>query len=201
MKHPVTLELHAYWNEIRQGRAAPERGDIDPAAIRSILADTFMLDVETRPTQAHPDYVFRLSGTRLNAMFLRELKGLPFLDLWSVLDRAALRDVVTSVLDDRTAMVAGVRASPKNRTSVDLELLLLPLRHHGKTHARMLGSLAPAWTASWLGLLPVEPLTLTSFRHVVESLPACAIPAAVRPPGPGPVRRGRFVVLDGGRQA
>ena len=206
MKHRVTIELYDYWNDLRRGRAAPERGDIDPAAIRSILADTFMLDIGPQSATAPDEGVIRLSGTRINAMFLRELKGVALTDLWRVDDRQTLRDVMACVLDERAAMVAAVTAAPLSRTPVDLELLLLPLRHHGRTHARVIGCLAPAWTASWLGLMPVEPMGLTSFRHVLASprpVPSPARPAAgarTTPP-PGPVRKGRFVVFEGGRRA
>ena len=43
MKHPSTRALYAYWDEKRGGRPAPDRADIDPAAIRHALGDTFML--------------------------------------------------------------------------------------------------------------------------------------------------------------
>jgi len=60
MKHPSNRDLFAYWNERRGARPAPERADIEPAAIRHVLGDTFVLEID-RATQ-HP---FRLAGTRL----------------------------------------------------------------------------------------------------------------------------------------
>ena len=50
----------------------PERDDIDPAAIRRILADSFVLAVE--PGQ-HPR--FRVAGTRICELFGRECAGRP----------------------------------------------------------------------------------------------------------------------------
>ena len=44
MKHPSNRELFEYWNERRGTRLAPERADIDPAAIRKVLGDTFVLE-------------------------------------------------------------------------------------------------------------------------------------------------------------
>ena len=46
MKHPSNRELFDYWNERRGERLAPERADIEPAAIRHVLGDTFVLEVE-----------------------------------------------------------------------------------------------------------------------------------------------------------
>ncbi len=200
MKHPVSRELFAYWDELRGTRAAPERGDLDPAAIRAILADTFVLEVTGGTAGIGRDFPVRLSGTRLNAFFLNELKGMSLLSIWRSEYRAAIEDVLACVLDERTAMVAGVRAAPRDDVPIDLEMLLLPLRHHGRTHVRILGSLAPSHVPSWLGLLPVEPMTLTSFRTIRGTSPA-----SYKPSGPPlhelspPTRHGRFTVYEGGR--
>ena len=200
MKHPVSRELFAYWDELRGARAAPERGDLDPVAIRAILADTFVLEVTTG-TAGERDFPVRLSGTRLNALFLNEVKGRSLMSIWRPEYRPAIDDILDCVLDERAAMVAGVKAAPRDTPPVDLELLLLPLRHHGKTHVRILGSLAPSHVPSWLGLLPVEPMTLTSFRKLESTSPAGSRPAAPpfhEIPAP-PTRHGRFTVYEGGR--
>jgi PAS domain len=55
MKHPSIRDLLEYWNERRGRRAAPERDDIEPEAIRGLLADTFILSID--PLRGHP---FRL---------------------------------------------------------------------------------------------------------------------------------------------
>jgi hypothetical protein len=69
----ATTELYAYWNQLRGARSAPERNDIDPGAIRSVLADTFVLDFD-----AQRGFPFRISGSRANALFLREMRGFSF---------------------------------------------------------------------------------------------------------------------------
>ena len=70
MKHPSSRDLYAYWNERRGSRLAPERADIEPSAIRQVLGDTFVLAADS--VAQHP---FRLAGTRLCALFGRELKS------------------------------------------------------------------------------------------------------------------------------
>src|SRR3954471_5022016 len=69
MKHPSNRELFEYWNLRRGERLPPERSDIDPGAIRKILGDTFVLEMS-----GINNPVFRLAGTRLCALFARELK-------------------------------------------------------------------------------------------------------------------------------
>ena len=70
MKHPSNRQLFEYWTKRRGRRSAPERGEIEPGAIRHVLADTFILAFETGA--GHP---FRIAGTRVCALFGRELKG------------------------------------------------------------------------------------------------------------------------------
>ena len=47
MDHPNTQALHGYWNELRAGRDAPYRSEIDPRKIRGALETMFIL--ETTP--------------------------------------------------------------------------------------------------------------------------------------------------------
>jgi hypothetical protein len=159
MKHAVTRELFGHWDKLREGRAAPERAQIDPAQIRGALADTFMLEVDRERT-----YPLRLAGARTSALFLRELKGQKFMHLWRDADRFAVHQILACVVDEPTAAVAGVSVSVFGRAPLTLELLLLPLRHEGKTHSRILGCLAPSAQPSWFGLVAADAMALNTLR-------------------------------------
>lgn len=181
MKHAVSRDLFTYWNTLRAGRTAPERCDVDPAAIRHILAYTFVLEVAgSAPSRA---VTIRLSGTRLNALFRCELKGRSLDDLWTGDQSAKARAMIDGVLDDRVGMVAGIRAAPAGCAAVDLELVILPLRHHGRTHTRLLGSLAAISAPSWIGLRPITGLEVTGFRTLLPTEAKTALPRF----GPGDV--------------
>ena len=82
MKQDGSIALFHYWNRLRDGRAAPKRTEIEPADIKSLLADTFILEKDTRG-----EAVFRLAGTRLCAIYGRELKGFSFSSLWKAKDQ------------------------------------------------------------------------------------------------------------------
>ena len=166
MKQAMTRELFAYWDEIRGDRLAPERADIDPAGIRGLLGHAFVLEVDSAGR-----FPFRLSGSRINALFLRELRGSSFIDLWRISEHAEIAKLLFSVLDDTAPTVVGTSAAPAGHLAIDLELLLLPLRHHGKTHARLLGSLAPAVQSSWFGLIAAEPLDCTRYASCAPARP------------------------------
>ena len=204
MKHATTRELFAYWTRLRALRAAPERGDIDPAAIRSILADTFILEVDEDGR-----FPFRIVGARINAIFGRELKGADFLSLWREDDRPAAVELIRAVLNDAVPLLAGAIAAPRGRMRVELELILLPLRHNGRTHSRLLGALSPGTVPSWLGLLAADAMMLQSTRIVgleegrarrqdVRDRPLDPFPERRGQPG-SPARRGHLFVHNGGR--
>ena len=178
MKLAAAQCLYAYWSRLRGARSAPERDDIDPGAIRGILADTFIL--EFNPQRAFP---IRVVGTRTNALFLRELRGAPFLGLWRAEDEQEMRSILASVADEAQPFLIGATGTPPGFAPIDIELLLLPLRHHGDTHARVLGCCAPDASPYWLGLIAVEPLALLTLRALGPGAPGPDRPPT-QPAGP-----------------
>ena len=172
MKHPTNRDLFAYWNEQRGNRLAPLRGDIDPGAIRHLLGDTFVLAAD-----GFAHYPFRLAGTRLCALFGRELKGEGFLKLWERSGQTSLRELISVVLEEKCGVVASVTGSTASDAvlAVNLELLLLPLASQTRADARILGALGPMATPYWLGAKAIGPLKLGMFRHIgaaVEATPS-----------------------------
>lgn len=164
MRHAATRILFAYWDSLRGERTAPERGEIEPGAIRHILANTFILEVDVIGSAA-----FRLAGTRLCALAGGELKGRAFASLWREEAASEVAHLLDTVLDDAAGVIGGVSGATARGATVNLELLLLPLRHRGKTHARMLGALSPLFVPTWLGLDPVVSLTTLSLRMIWPS--------------------------------
>lgn len=192
MKHRSSQILFAHWNERRGDRALPERAEIDPGAIRSALSDTFILEFNQLPQ--HP---FRLAGTRLCALLGGELKGLPFLPWWDRERGRQITDLIQIVADESVGIVAGVAGSTAEGDTIDLELLLLPLRHWGHSHVRLIGALSPLSDPYWLGAHPVRALVLGEYRYLNGRLDD---PPWVLPPSEeAALRRPRLTVYDGGQ--
>jgi hypothetical protein len=189
MKHAASRELYAYWEEKRGTRMAPERAEIEPGAIRGALSDAFILTLDRNA--GHP---VRLAGTRVCALFDREIKGESFLDLWSPASRPIIGSLVAILTDECTGTVAGVTAQNAAGDTVDLELLLLPLGARRPSFARAIGVLAPLKVPSWLGASPVGALTLGGRRHVGAALEKRLLPRFM-----APRRRHGLMVYEGGR--
>lgn len=193
MKHTSTRLIFDYWNRQRGERSAPTRSEIDPGAIRHALGDIFMLTA---------DFIdgirFRLAGTRVCALFGREIKGERFNALWSETSRAQIANIGNAAVNEAIGAVAGVTGRTEKGAETELELLLLPIGHDGRTRVRALGSLAPLAPPYWLGEEPIVELELQTLRHVGATQSDFAVPQFRS--GAGLRMRHGFLVYSGGRE-
>ncbi len=145
MKQKTTQLLYGYWNELRRGRMAPTRLEIEPSRIGSILAETFML--ERTETSA---FCYRLAGTRLCEIFGSELRGTNLLDGWGASDRALINSHLAATCEQGAVTLLTFEAGTGARR-VHLEAILLPLIQPAGVIGRVLGSMSPMSSPHWLG--------------------------------------------------
>jgi hypothetical protein len=138
MKHPSNSELFSYWNERRGNRLAPSRADIEPSAIRQVLGDTFILEVN-----GVENHLFRIAGTRLCALFGRELKSEGFIRLWQRSAQTAIRELMAAVMEEKVGVVASVTGATSDDmlAPIGLEMVMLPLASEARVDARILGAM------------------------------------------------------------
>jgi hypothetical protein len=161
MKHQNTRDLYAYWQQLRRGRTAPDRSEIEPADIRHLLGYTFILEVVS-----HREYRFRLAGTRICALYGREMKGKDFADFWTGKDREAVATMLTAITEDAAATVMGVSGKTDHGRDLAMEALMLPLKQGNEGYTRILGSLIPMDDPFWIGIHPIMTQTVTSLRLI-----------------------------------
>ena len=147
MRQAGNRELFAYWRRLKGERSAPERNDLDPGAIRGILSDVFILELNCAT-----GLPIRVAGVRTNGLFGRELRATPFVNLWRASDRADITDLAEATANDAQPVVIAGIGRAANHAPIGVEVLLLPLRHHGNTHSRLLGAFSPASVPRWFGL-------------------------------------------------
>jgi hypothetical protein len=160
MKSKSLQTLYAYWNELRAGRIAPRRLEIEPSRIVTILAETFMLERADSKT-----FIFRLAGSRLCDLFGAELRGSDFLEGWTKEDRACIERVLAGVCAQGGAGVLTVEAGAEPRRRLELEVLLLPLLHSDDTVCRIIGAMSTTAQPHWL-----ETQRLTCRRLIQHEL-------------------------------
>lgn len=163
MKHQATIALFRYWDRLRGDRPAPQRTEIEPADIKSLLADTFILEQDSRG-----EAIFRLAGTRLCATYGRELRGYSFPVLWSLNDQRIISAHASSVFHDNAIAAASFEGIGANDKTAAFEMVLLPLQgdqiQGSRSSARALGVIVPTTRPYWLGATPIEENHIISLR-------------------------------------
>ncbi|RWN41344.1 MAG: PAS domain-containing protein [Mesorhizobium sp.] len=209
MNQNGSITLFQYWNRLRDGRPAPKRSEVEPADIKSLLADTFILERDTRG-QA----VFRLAGTRLCACYGRELKGFSFPSLWREKDQRLVSRLIHGVFEQKSVVLISYEGFSGNGRSNKFELLALPL-DGGVENPRCLGVISAVEKPFWLGADPITDALIDSIRvidpekELLNNRPAIDVPSLVPDELGAPetisalgrARRIRhLVVFDGGRE-
>lgn len=211
MKQDGSIALFQYWNRLRDGRPAPRRTEIEPADIKALLADTFILEKDSRG-----EGVFRLAGTRLCATFGRELRGFSFPSLWREKDSRLIARLVHGVFKSKNVVVITLEGASKNGRANAFEMLLLPL-DGGLESPRCLGVMSAGEKPFWLGADPVVEVRIETVRVVdpdreplfLKNRPAIEVPSLApgdlsasitgRPTLDGARRIRHLVVFNGGR--
>ncbi len=217
MQKTSTRTLYDYWNSIRGARSAPERKDIDPTRIRDALANTFILELDDSDR-----FSFRLAGSHLCNSYCRELKGRSFSGLWHERDSDAMETLIRAVTEDHAVALVTFQGTTALHTKVSFETILMPLRHNGSTHTRLLGGMTALDEPYWLGVQPILEQRITGLRliwpddielddgirdvatQVVNESPFLSHGAPVAMPatvfGRSARRYAHLAVIDGGRQ-
>jgi hypothetical protein len=138
MKHPSNREFFAYWNAKRGAARAPDRSDFEPSAVRGLLGNTFVLSYD-----ATSGYPFRVAGTRVCALFGRDLKDKSFSALFEPECRREIEEIIAVVAEETLAAVAGVSAASQGVARAHFELLLLPFHTRAHEPVSLTGLLAP----------------------------------------------------------
>jgi len=162
MRFEKSKELYSYWLGLKGGRLAPERSEIQPNDIRSLLGDTFILEVN----HAAKYVVYRLAGTRLCAAYGRELKGLGYLVNWREEDNIDILKAISGVYSSYTPSVISHHAQTEQKRFMEYETLLLPLQPLDDGTTRILGISSPKKIAFWHGSEPVVSNHVRSIRRI-----------------------------------
>ena len=153
MQQKTIQTLYGYWNEVRAGRLAPQRLEIEPSRIAGILSETFMLErVDAAHLPLSPRRHAAVRAVRLGAA-RQELSG-----------RLERGRPPRACARPRHRLRAGrgrshqrSRASNDSRHRVELEAVLLPLVHGGQKIGRIIGAMSATRAALARQRAPAEP--------------------------------------------
>src|SRR4051812_38232130 len=163
MKHPSSRQFFAYWDAKRGHARAPDRSEIEPAEVRELLGDIFVLSYDNET-----GFPFRVAGTRVSALLGRDVKDTSFAALFAEQSRREIEDIVTYVAEEMLAAIAGITATSEDGRIAHLELLLLPFNNRAHAPISLTGLLAPF--EDDLGTLKDFKLTSWRYLHRPEKL-------------------------------
>jgi hypothetical protein len=182
MKHRNSHLLVGYWSRLRRGREVPDQTDIDPRAIKRMLAQVFILEASD-PARA----TFRLAGTWLCDRFGFELRGVGFLSTWEAQSRNALALLLKQSLATMQPICISSIGSTADCTMVEIETVLAPLSFGAGGPTRFLGMVQFLGDSGTLAGRTIAFQRLVGSKIIQEDEPLSSLPPPPAPPaGPGP---------------
>jgi len=151
MQQRTSRLLYHYWDDVRGGRKAPQRFEIEPSNIAALLAETFIIDCSRTAS-----FRFRLAGTRICEYLGRELRGADLLDFWQGDDREAVEGLLHGIVMDGSAGVVSFDAIAETGRHARFEMTLLPLIHSSTRINRILGNITAIDPPYWLGSVTIQ---------------------------------------------
>ena len=179
MKHKNSHLLVGYWSRLRKGRAVPDQTDIDPRAIKRMLASVFILDVEN---PARP--IYRLAGTGLCERFGFELKGTGFLAHWEPQSSLALAALLRQALKLRQPVCLSSIGATSDCGMVELETVLAPISFNGEEPTRFIGMIQILSDQTLLAGKPIAFQRLAASQLIREDDPLPSFDNLPPPPPP-----------------
>jgi hypothetical protein len=149
----VLDQLIGYWENMRAGREAPMRSEIDPRQIDYAIENLFFLE-----TRSMGDMRFRLGGRRVNDLLGTEARGLSALSLFAPESRPRIAAILGEVLSLPATGELRLSAAGPGGTTESAAIVLLPLYGEDARLSRILGCVAGG----------VRPLVAGSVQLVLE---------------------------------
>ena len=180
MKHKNSHLLVGYWSRLRNGRAVPDQADIDPRAIKRMLASVFILDVEnsSRP-------IYRLAGTALCERFGFELRGTGFLAHWEAQSSLALASLLRQSMTLRQPLCLSSIGTSAGAGMVELETVFAPISCSGGEPNRFIGMIQLLGDLTTQSAKPIAFQRLAGSQFIREDDPLSSFDDLPPPPASG----------------
>lgn len=188
--HPSSRQLLAAWDEMRAGRPAPSRRDLDLRQVKELMSQLFIAERD-KPSGG---FTWRLAGTGLCSLHARELTGTDMLAGWEDFERGVFHRFLSAVTGAGQIAQFRIRFLTDRQQTFTAEMLALPMQATDASAIHILGGLFPFREAGLRHYESLAPAELTSARFITPDLARDAdeaTPAA-------PMRR--FQVIAGGRR-
>ncbi len=133
----VIIDLLSYWEQLRAGRMAPMRSEIDPRQINSALGHTFILE-----TDRVGGIRFRLAGINICDLLGMELRGMPAHALIDPMFRESFDNALATMAEDPRKIELRLSGHGIHHAHITARMVLLPMQGPDGKITRILGGIA-----------------------------------------------------------
>jgi len=132
-RSPMVRMLHAWWLAHRGAHGIPDRRDLDPAALRVLLPNLFITDIEPEPFRVR----YRLVGTKAVRTIGFDITGRYLDELLAATPEVPWLDYYKTVYDSRMPLLGAVEVSAQSGGTFAYEFGLFPLAQGGAKVAQI----------------------------------------------------------------
>jgi hypothetical protein len=122
-KSPMVREMHGWWMSKRGASGMPDRADLDPIALRRLLPNLLITEVETDPFRIR----YRLVGTKVVAITSIDFTGRYLDELLAEGSETPWLDYYASVYTTREPLLGSVTETTANGGTFTYEFGIFPL--------------------------------------------------------------------------
>ena len=129
----MVREMHAWWLAHCAPDGIPDRRDLDPAALKLLLPNLFIADIEPKPFRVR----YRLVGTKAVRTIGFDITGRYLDELLTVEPGVPWIDYYRIAFDSREPLLGSVVVPARSGGTITYEFGLFPLTHGGTAVAQI----------------------------------------------------------------
>jgi hypothetical protein len=132
-RSPMVQAMHAWWTGHCGASGVPDRRDLDPAALRSLLPNLFIAEIEPSPFRVR----YRLVGTKAVRVIGFDITGRYLDELLSAEPEVPWIDHYRTAYESRVPLLGSVTVAATSGGTFTYEFGLFPLTHGGAEVAQV----------------------------------------------------------------
>jgi hypothetical protein len=136
MKNPILVELLDHWENLRGGRIAPMRSEIDPRQIENVLKHAFILE-----RVADGEARIRIAGMELCALMGMEARAMPATAIIAPDCRTEFSAILRGLFTAPEIVELTLETAAPGQRALQADMLLLPMKNDLGEISRVLGCL------------------------------------------------------------
>jgi hypothetical protein len=160
--HPGSRRLFAYWDSLRAERTCPNRQEFAFEPVKELMPDMVVLEEEL----AHGGYRFRLAGSRVCALFGKNLTGSDALSGWDAYETSIFSNHFKLAFDNFQPILMRMRLLTDTGITIAAELIAMPVRARTTNHIQLIGGLFSFCDVSDLVFHAIQARELVSARAI-----------------------------------